>query len=75
MLDKDEVKFEPDLPEFQTYMKGIVDLITEAVQEVPRVETKLYSEKPFGDKNASNLHPIILSNLTEEAKTHITGQG
>lgn len=55
-------------------MKAIIDVIVSAVQVVPRVETKLYSEKPWKSKEPSDdlLHPIILTNITDSARTQIT---
>ena len=41
VLDGEEVKFEPDLPDFFEYMSTLVDVIKKSVQVVPRVETKV----------------------------------
>ena len=43
VLDGEEVKFEPDLPDFFEYMSTLVDVIKKSVQVVPRVETKVAS--------------------------------
>ena len=43
VLDGEEVKFEPDLPDFFEYMSTLVDVIKKSVQVVPRVETKVTS--------------------------------
>jgi hypothetical protein len=41
-------------------MKAIIDVIVAAVQVVPRVETKLYSEKPWKAKVTQNIKIIAL---------------
>ena len=51
VLDGEEVKFEPDLPDFFEYMSTLVDVIKKSVQVVPRVETKVTSNCFFLLKN------------------------
>ena len=67
------MKFEPEMSDFHQYMRSITDVIASGVNQVPRVETKLYSEKPFTSRagDTGNLRPIILPNIVKGAKVMI----
>ena len=75
VIDGEQVKFEPEMSDFHQYMRSITDVIASGVNQVPRVETKLYSEKPFTSRpgDTGNLQPIILPNIVRGAKYVIDG--
>ena len=57
------MKFEPDLPDFFEYMAALVDVVKNSVQVVPRVENKLYTERPWkvsDDKKQNDKELLIM---------------
>ena len=44
ILDESEIKFEPTFSDFQVVLLNVFDVMIKASRDVPRVETKLYSE-------------------------------
>ena len=44
ILDESEIKFEPTFSDFQVVLVNVFDVMIKASRDVPRVETKLYSE-------------------------------
>ncbi len=44
ILDGAEIKFEPDLKDFELVLINVFDVMMKNISTIPRVETKLYSE-------------------------------
>jgi hypothetical protein len=44
ILGENEIKYEPSFNDFEISMLNMVDIIIKSCTNIPRVETKLYSE-------------------------------
>ncbi|XP_013422101.1 dynein heavy chain 7, axonemal isoform X2 [Lingula anatina] len=62
ILDKSEIKFEPSFEDFELVLLNAYEVMDRAVNVVPRVETKLYSEWS-GSTNKQFLKPVILPEI------------
>nr|DBA34563.1 TPA: hypothetical protein GDO54_002113 [Pyxicephalus adspersus] len=69
ILDNVSIKFEPDFIDFETVLLNVYDVMIKAVNLVPRVETKLYSE--WDNSSKTTLRPIILEEVLEEHKRKV----
>ena len=51
-----------------------MDVIVSSVHSVPRIEEKLYSEKPWKTSAEGDgmLHPVILNEIVESSKVEIS---
>ena len=47
ILTDSEIKYEPSFNDFEISMLNMVDIIIKACSNIPRVETKLYSDSAF----------------------------
>ncbi|XP_060067000.1 dynein axonemal heavy chain 7-like [Ylistrum balloti] len=70
ILDNNGIKFEPTFKEFEMVILNVYDVMIKASGQVPRVETKLYLDWS-GNKNKSNLQPIILPEIVEAHKQKV----
>nr|XP_033800562.1 dynein heavy chain 7, axonemal [Geotrypetes seraphini] len=68
ILDNGSVTFEPEVSDFEIVLLNVYDVMLKAVNLIPRVETKLFTEWP-GSK--VNLKPIILDEIVEEHKRKV----
>lgn len=82
ILAESEIKYEPTFHDFEISLLNLVDIIIKACSNIPRVETKLYSdsaaiqqERPQRGKeiNATGgLVPTILEHIVQEHKAKIS---
>ncbi|XP_069471802.1 dynein axonemal heavy chain 7 isoform X2 [Ambystoma mexicanum] len=70
ILDNGSITFEPTFEDYEIVLLNAFDVMMKAVNLVPRVETKLYSEWS-GGMNSPNLKPIILDEILEEHRRKI----
>ncbi|KAJ1187209.1 hypothetical protein NDU88_003988 [Pleurodeles waltl] len=70
ILDNGSIMFEPNFEDYEIVLLNVYDVMIKAVNLVPRVETKLYSEWT-GNKQNATLKPIILDEILEEHKMKI----
>ncbi|KAM6332812.1 dynein axonemal heavy chain 7 [Podargus strigoides] len=73
ILDNDCIKFEPDFNDYEDTLLNVYTLMIQAVSDIPRVETKLFSEWPKGEFSSTVLKPIILDEILNEHKKRIRG--
>jgi hypothetical protein len=45
-LSEDEIKFEPSITDFETVFLSMYDLIVAKCSNLPRIEAKLFSDRP-----------------------------
>uniref|UniRef100_A0A8C5QX10 Dynein axonemal heavy chain 7 n=1 Tax=Leptobrachium leishanense TaxID=445787 RepID=A0A8C5QX10_9ANUR len=69
ILDNVSIKFEPDFTDYETVLLNVYDIMIKAVNLVPRVETKLYSEG--NDLSKSSLKPIVPEDILEDHKRKV----
>ncbi|XP_078701931.1 dynein axonemal heavy chain 7-like isoform X3 [Branchiostoma floridae x Branchiostoma belcheri] len=70
ILDNVSIKFEPDFKDFEIVLLNVFDVMIKAVNVVPRVETKLYTEWS-GNRSKATLKPVILDEILENAKEKV----
>ncbi|BFZ21958.1 hypothetical protein BsWGS_24997 [Bradybaena similaris] len=70
ILDETEIKFEPTFSDYQVVLVNVFDVMIKASRDIPRVETKLYSEWS-GNKAKAFLRPIILDEILDFHKTKV----
>ncbi|NXY69389.1 DYH7 protein, partial [Glareola pratincola] len=71
ILQNDGVKFEPDFNDYKDMLLNVYTLMIEAVSDIPRVETKLFSKWPKGESSSTVLKPVILDEILDEHKKRI----
>nr|XP_029135329.1 dynein heavy chain 7, axonemal [Labrus bergylta] len=70
VLEDREIKFEPNLKQYEEVLLDVYELMLRSISMVPRVETKLYpdlSGSPFG----STLKPIILPEILQPQQEEV----
>ncbi|XP_066544073.1 dynein axonemal heavy chain 7 isoform X2 [Amia ocellicauda] len=70
ILDDTAIIFEPTFKEFEIVLLSVYETMLKAVGQVPRVETKLYSEWP-GTKTGGTLKPVVLPEILEEKRRRV----
>ncbi|XP_075466156.1 dynein axonemal heavy chain 7 [Ascaphus truei] len=70
ILDNVSIKFEPDFNDYEIVLLNVYDVMIKAVNLVPRVETKLYSEWQ-GHQSRLTLKPIIPEEILDEYKRKV----
>ncbi|XP_056634815.1 dynein axonemal heavy chain 7 [Diorhabda sublineata] len=65
--------FEPSFKSFREALVYLIDIMIEAVRDIPRLETKLYLDWIEGENylKVSSIHPIFPEELAMEYKTQI----
>jgi dynein heavy chain len=80
ILSEAEIKYEPSFKDFEISFLNMVDIIIKACSNIPRVETKLYSDsalqqapslKRGGEQSTGGLVPVILEHITQGHKEEI----
>lgn len=71
ILPDTEIKYEPSFSDFEISMLNMIDIIVKACSNIPRVETKLYSDSASQNQTGvrreqqAGLVPIILPEIVE----------
>ncbi|XP_062475626.1 dynein axonemal heavy chain 7 isoform X1 [Pezoporus occidentalis] len=71
VLQNDNIKFEPDFCDYEDTLLNIYTIMIQAVSDIPRIETKLFSKWPKGEFSSTVLKPIILDEILDEYKKRI----
>jgi dynein heavy chain len=83
ILADTEIKYEPSFKDFEISLLNMVEIIMRACSNIPRVETKLYSDSALqqqqqqqpslrrGEQNTGGLVPVILEHITQKHKADI----
>ncbi|NXJ63442.1 DYH7 protein, partial [Rostratula benghalensis] len=71
ILQNDGIKFEPDFNEYKDILLNVYTVMIQAVSDIPRVETKLFSKWPKGESSSTVLKPVILDEILDEHKKRI----
>jgi dynein heavy chain len=80
ILADTEIKYEPSFKDFEVSLLNMVDIVIKACSNIPRVETKLYSDsalqqqpslKKAGEQTSGGLVPVVLENIVAEHKAAI----
>ncbi|XP_031456999.1 dynein heavy chain 7, axonemal isoform X1 [Phasianus colchicus] len=70
-LVNDCIKFEPDFNDYEDVLLNVYAVMINAVSDIPRVETKLFSKLPKGESPSAVLKPVILDEILDEHKRMI----
>ncbi|XP_021255789.1 dynein heavy chain 7, axonemal isoform X3 [Numida meleagris] len=70
-LVNDCIKFEPDFNDYEDVFLNIYAVMINAVSDIPRVETKLFSKLPKCESSSAVLKPVILDEILDEHKKMI----
>ncbi|XP_028940048.1 dynein heavy chain 7, axonemal, partial [Antrostomus carolinensis] len=70
ILENDGIKFEPDFNDFRDVLLNVYTVMIEAVSDIPRVETKLFS-KWESESSSAVLKPVILDEILDGHKRRI----
>lgn len=62
VLDEQQIRFEPTMPELQSAIEGILDTLFQAIDKVPRIETQLFSH----GQNATGNRSLLLNAKPEQ---------
>ncbi|NXJ14869.1 DYH7 protein, partial [Odontophorus gujanensis] len=68
------IKFEPDFNDYEDILLNVYAVMINAVSDIPRVETKLFSMLPKGKSSSAVLKPVILDEILDEHKKMIRGE-
>ncbi|XP_010562350.1 PREDICTED: dynein heavy chain 7, axonemal [Haliaeetus leucocephalus] len=71
ILENDGIKFEPDFNDYEDILLNVYTVMIQAVSDIPRVETKLFSKWPKGESSSTVLKPVILDEILDEHKKRI----
>ncbi|CAN0131382.1 unnamed protein product [Bubo scandiacus] len=71
ILENDCIKFEPDFNDYEDILLNVYTLMIQAVTDIPRVETKLFSKWPKDESLSTVLKPVILDEVLDEHKKRI----
>ncbi|XP_040459651.1 dynein heavy chain 7, axonemal [Falco naumanni] len=71
ILENDGIKFEPDFNDCEDVLLDVYTVMIQAVSDIPRVETKLFSKWPKGEFSSTVLKPVILDEILDEHKKRI----
>ncbi|XP_026707995.1 dynein heavy chain 7, axonemal [Athene cunicularia] len=71
ILENDHIKFEPDFNDYENILLNVYTLMIQAVSDIPRVETKLFSKWPKDESSSTVLKPVILDEVLDEHKKRI----
>ncbi|NWW88000.1 DYH7 protein, partial [Rhynochetos jubatus] len=71
ILKNDSIKFEPDFNDYEDVLLNVYTVMIQAVSDIPRVETKLFSKWPKGEFPSTVLKPVILDEVLAEHKKRI----
>ncbi|XP_009641827.1 dynein heavy chain 7, axonemal [Egretta garzetta] len=71
ILQNDSIKFEPDFNDYEDILLNVYTVMIQAVSDIPRVETKLFSKWPKGEFTSTVLKPVILDEILDEHKKRI----
>ncbi|XP_074685677.1 dynein axonemal heavy chain 7 isoform X1 [Strix aluco] len=71
ILENDRIKFEPDFNDYEDILLNVYTLMIQAVTDIPRVETKLFSKWPKDESSSTVLKPVILDEVLDEHKKRI----
>ncbi|CAF0886975.1 unnamed protein product [Adineta steineri] len=70
-LSDEGIKFEPSLSDFETVFLSMYDLIIAKCSNLPRIESKLFSDRAANQNDSQNLTPVILSSILETHKERV----
>ncbi|XP_048808316.1 dynein axonemal heavy chain 7 isoform X2 [Lagopus muta] len=70
-LVNDCIKFEPDFNDYEDVLLNVYAVMINAVSDIPRVETKLFSKLPKSESPSAVLKPVILDEILDEHKRMI----
>ncbi|XP_059164025.1 dynein axonemal heavy chain 7-like isoform X1 [Physella acuta] len=70
ILEETEIKCEPTFSDFQVVLVNVFDVIIKASRDIPRIETKLYSEWS-GNKAKAFLRPVVLDEILDVHKAKV----
>ncbi|OXB71489.1 UNVERIFIED_CONTAM: hypothetical protein H355_004791, partial [Colinus virginianus] len=65
------IKFDPDFNDYEDILLNVYSVMINAVSDIPRVETKLFSMLPKGKSSSAVLKPVILDEILDEHKKMI----
>ncbi len=77
ILTDTEIKYEPSFHDFEVSMLNLIEIIIKACSNIPRVETKLYSDSAIQQQvglkkeHSGGLVPVILPNIVQNHKNSI----
>ncbi|KAM9628836.1 dynein axonemal heavy chain 7 [Morphnus guianensis] len=71
ILENDGIKFEPDFNDYEDILLNVYTVMIQAVSDIPRAETKLFSKWPKGESSSTVLKPVILDEVLDEHKKRI----
>jgi dynein heavy chain len=77
ILPDTEIKYEPSFQDFEISFLNMIDIVVKACSNIPRVETRLYSDSAIQQQNGlkkdviGGLVPVILPNIQQQHKDHI----
>ncbi|XP_015723152.1 dynein heavy chain 7, axonemal isoform X2 [Coturnix japonica] len=70
-LENDCIKFEPDFNDYEEALLNVYTVMINAVSDIPRIETKLFSELPKRESPSAVLKPVVLDEILDQHKKMI----